>query len=109
MLFASAGFLAILTIMKAPSFTAQEVRAAAYSRPAGCNDLHYTSGDRISRSCLVDEYAIKDPQDLGLTANNRARGKVWYRVGDDAIESFCGFGVGSCSVYSLARGKFVAL
>lgn len=104
-----AAFAATIGFRGMPQTDHRQIAARPFAWPEGCTPAAYADGHPIARGCAVSSNAIIHPEKMGLTYNARSRGKQWFRVGNDALLIFCGFGNKYCSVYSSIRGKFVVI
>lgn len=82
------------------------IAAAPFSGLPYCIGATYNDGAQVPRSCADTSQLILDPVHIGLTGNNRSRGKQWFRMGDDAVMLYCSDFGGDCVAYSIHRRKF---
>lgn len=101
-------FAALFFFRGLPQSDHSKVAARPFVWPENCPPAVYADGYPIPRSCVVASNAILSPESVGLTYNARLKGKQWFRIGNDALYVYCGFGNRDCSVYSSIRDKFLS-
>lgn len=84
----------------------EQYPAALYIKPTNCTLPEIQAGEQISQDCYWPTYELQRPVSrIGIYSPFVQKGTVWIRIGNDALNIFCGFS-SNCTIEIVIKDKF---